>query len=124
MYGSVENEIRKGAIEILDQKAEDAVIIMRNKAPAPGKNPFSHGALRDSIHKENTGEFSRAVGTSITGENGFCYARSVNDGRGSVFPKPGNPWGKVYLKGLDIWRPVAGPARAQHFVEDTANALK
>lgn len=106
------------AIEKECQKiASDATVYMRSKVKETCNSGFATGALAGSITNIETGKLSWKVGSPLD------YASYVNDGRGPVRPRAGNPWGKIYMKGLDIWRPVAGPAAAKHFVEATKNAI-
>lgn len=130
MSGSLAEEIRKQAIQELDKIADDGVRLMKEFCPQGGK-PWSTGALKASIRKEKTGEYSRFIGTDIRAENGFPYAEAVDQGRRGVSPKnyffPGEDQPRLYLKGYDVWlRPgkSVDPAKAQHFVERTIEALE
>ena len=130
MRGSIAAEIKDQAIKELDRIADEAVTLMKGFCPKGGK-PWSTGNLKASIHKESAGEYARLVGTDVRGENGFPYARSVDQGRRGVKPQryffSGEDEPRLYLKGYDVWlRPgqsVAG-ASAQHFVENTKKALE
>lgn len=120
MTGSVAELVKQQAIEILEEKADMAVSIMQGYAST---GEFATGKLASTIHKEVESEFSRLVGTSTSVVE---YAKYANDGRGDVYPNPGSPPfdHPLYLKGLNIWRYHAGPAKGKHFVEKTAKALK
>lgn len=130
MTGSVAKEIKQQAIEELEKISDEAVLLMKSFCPQGGK-PWSTGKLKASIHKESGGELVRLVGTDVRGENGFPYARSVDQGRKEVKPQnfyfKGEDKPRLYLKGYNVWlRPgqAAGPAPAQKFVERTKEALE
>lgn len=109
------------ALEAIEKDCQsisrDATDYMRAKVKETCNKGFASGALAGSITNQRVAKWEWRVGSPLD------YASYVNDGRGPVYPKPGNPWGKVYLKGLDIWRPAAGPAAAKHFVEATKEAI-
>ena len=115
MTGSLVNEILDGAKKELDRIADEAVTIMSAECPQAGKNPWTTGALAASIHKEDTGEFSRDVGTDLD------YAKFVEHGRGDVKPVRAKT---LFLKGLNIRTDYASFAPAQNFVEKTIAKLK
>lgn len=115
---SLRSDLEQIMIKELDRVSDEAVTIMRAESPQKGKNPWTTGALAASVHKETVDKFTRTVGSDLE------YAKYVQNGRGPVYPKPDNPWGAVYLKGLNVWRPAAGSAPAQHVVEKTLAKLK
>ena len=114
---SLQSEALEAIETEIVERVEKATTVMRDLVPQAGENPWSTGRLAASIRNDRTGKWSWRIGSPLD------YASYVNDGRGPVYPKPGNPWHAVYLKGLNIWASRAGPAPAQHFIEYTAKEL-
>ena len=122
---SLVGDVEQIMIKVLDETADKAVNIMRAESPQAGKNPWTTGTLAASVHKTNTGKFTRTVGSDL------FYAKFVQNGRGTVTPQRvyRHPWDEapsLYLKGLGFWmRPgqSAAPAPAQHVVEKTIAKL-
>lgn len=110
LYSEAEDALKSE----LTERVEKATNVMRELVPQANENVWSTGRLAASIRNEQTGEWSWRIGSPLD------YASYVNDGRGPVYPKPGNPWHAIWMKGLNIWAAKAGPAPAQHFVEHTA----
>lgn len=110
LYDEAKDALRSEIVE----RVEKATNVMRQQVPQAGENVWSTGNLAASIMNQQMGEWSWRIGSPLD------YASYVNDGRGPVYPKDNNPWGRIYLKGLDMWVSHAGPAPAQHFIEYTA----
>ena len=98
----------------ITERVEKATEVMRKNVPQAGENVWSTGNLAASITNQQLGKWTWRIGSPLD------YASYVNDGRGPVYPKEGNKWHALWLKGLNIWAAKAGPAAGQHFVEYTA----
>lgn len=97
-----------GALEALGPK-----IASIGESTMKGLAPARTGALRGSIHTEQTGSESWFVGTDLD------YAYYVDQGRGDVWPIRR----KVLRFADGSFHPHAGPAKAQNFAARTADAL-